>query len=129
MYSYVCTVHTCALFFLLFLVTLTCMITVWKVNPESGTPGFESFIESAASDQPLDLHDPYLSLFPALLFLFWRVSLWNSLNQLWNKSSSHCRGTSCREICQCAFLLVLINVRLWTKVTYRKTILKASMDL
>lgn len=84
--------------------THTGMIIVRKPNLESGTPGFESFIESAASDQPLDLHGPYLSLFPSLLFLVWRVSLLNSLNRLWNKRSSHCRGkSSSREICVCNF--------------------------
>jgi len=35
---------------------------IGKPNLESGTPGFELFIESASSDQPLDLHVPYLSV-------------------------------------------------------------------
>ncbi len=75
------------------------MIIVRKLNLESGTPGFESF-ESAASNQPLDLQSPYLSQFFSLLFLLLRVSLLNSLNQLWNKISSHCRGkSSSREMC------------------------------
>lgn len=103
-----CCLCTCYMFFFfpsvcISLATRTGMIIVRKLNLESGTPGFESF-ESAASDQPLDLHSPYLSLFPSLLFLLWRVSLLNSLNQLWNKRSSHCRGTSSsRKMYVCAF--------------------------